>query len=237
MRALVTLSHGSRHPHAEAGVVALTRVAGELAGTPSFAAHLEFNEPDLTTTCVRLAEQGFTEAVVVPLLFTSAYHHKVDVPQAVEDARRESGLNVTLVESIGTGEDLAQLLAHRVLEEAPAGSHIALYSVGSSDAKANDAVSALATQVETLSGYSVTSIKATGSDKGCLQKLAESLECRFMHILPLFITDGLLLDRAWERMPVVAEFSRKRITHSQPLTTALADIVAARFAGASLASA
>lgn len=232
MRALVTLSHGSRHPHAEAGVRALTRVAGELAGTPSFAAHLEFNEPDLTTTCVRLAEKGFTEAVVVPLLFTSAYHHKVDVPQAVAEARRASGMKIALVDSIGTGADLARLLAQRVSEEAPAGSHVALYSVGSSDIAANEAVTALAAQVAALSGYQVSSIKATGSDKGCLSELAESLECRFMHILPLFITDGLLLDRAWERMPVVEQTARKRITTSQPLTTALADIVASRFATA-----
>lgn len=232
MRALVTLSHGSRHPHAEAGVCALTRVAGELAGTPSFAAHLEFNEPDLTTTCVRLADQGFTEAVVVPLLFTSAYHHKVDVPQAIDEARRVSGVKVVLVDSIGTGADLAQLLAAKVSEEAPAGSHVALYSVGSSDARANEAVTDLAAQVATLSGHNVSSIKATGSDKGCLQQLAESLDCRFMHILPLFITDGLLLDRAFERVPVVEQTAHKRITSSQPLTTALADIVASRFAAA-----
>lgn len=237
MRALVTLSHGSRHPHAEAGVVALTRVAGELAGTPSFAAHLEFNSPDLTTTCVRLAELGYTEAVVVPLLFTSAYHHTHDVPEAIAAARVASGIEVTLAASLGLEEDLAELMAQRIAIEAPCGAHVALLSVGSSDAEANAAVSRFAATVSEKSGNPVTSIKITGTDTSTIEDLAPAVSGKYIHVLPLFVSDGLLLDRVLERMPQAEKATFKRITHSLPLTTALAGIVAHRFTATVMASA
>ena len=83
MPALITLSHGSRHPGAAAGIERLTQATGL---RPARAAHLEFNEPDLTTAALELAQLGETEAVVVPLLFTQGYHQRVDVPRALADA-------------------------------------------------------------------------------------------------------------------------------------------------------
>ncbi len=82
MPALITLSHGSRHPGAAAGIERLTQATGL---RPARAAHLEFNEPDLTTAALELAQLGETEAVVVPLLFTQGYHQRVDVPRALAD--------------------------------------------------------------------------------------------------------------------------------------------------------
>lgn len=209
--------------------MALTRVAGELAGTPSFAAHLEFNSPDLTTTCVRLAELGYTEVVVVPLLFTSAYHHTHDVPKAIAQARAASGVVVTLAPSLGLGADLSELLTQRIHAEAPCGAHIALLSVGSSDAEANAAVSALAKDIAQRSGHPVTSIKITGSEKSTIEDLIPAVSGKYIHVLPLFVSDGLLLNRVFERMPHAEKALFKRITHSLPLTTALAGIVAERF--------
>lgn len=79
MPALITLSHGSRHPGAAAGIERLTQATGL---RPARAAHLEFNEPNLTTAALELAQLGETEAIVVPLLFTQGYHQRVDVPRA-----------------------------------------------------------------------------------------------------------------------------------------------------------
>ena len=41
MTALLTLSHGSRHPRAAAGIDRLTAAAGERLGVTARAAHLE----------------------------------------------------------------------------------------------------------------------------------------------------------------------------------------------------
>ena len=108
MPALITLSHGSRHPGAAAGIERLTQATGL---RPARAAHLEFNEPNLTTAALELAQLGETEAIVVPLLFTQGYHHRVDVPRALADAAQTSHLSLHLAPGLGTGEDLARAYA------------------------------------------------------------------------------------------------------------------------------
>ena len=110
MPALITLSHGSRHPGAAAGIERLTQATGL---RPARAAHLEFNEPDLTAAALELAQMGETEAIVVPLLFTQGYHQRVDVPRALAAASQTSHLSLHLAAGLGTGEDLARVLASR----------------------------------------------------------------------------------------------------------------------------
>ena len=95
MTALITLSHGSRHPDAAASVEALTRAAAELSGVPAVAAHLEFSAPTLEAAAQGLAARGEHEAVVVPLLFTEGYHQRVDVPAALDSAAASSCLLYT----------------------------------------------------------------------------------------------------------------------------------------------
>ena len=149
MTALITLSHGSRHPAAAPHVEALTRAAGELAGVPAMAAHLEFNEPTLEAVAQEMAQRGERDAVVVPLLFTEGYHQRVDVPAAINGASASTGLPLRRARGLGTGEDMAQLLAAQV----PAGADkVVVYSVGSSDEQANAAVAYLARRVGELTG-------------------------------------------------------------------------------------
>ena len=57
----------------------------EQANITAVSAYLDLAQPDLGAAVRRLAEAGHTRAVVVPLLFTEAYHATVDVPQTVRD--------------------------------------------------------------------------------------------------------------------------------------------------------
>ena len=50
-----------------------------------------------------------------------------------------------------------------------------------------------------------------------------------MHLLPLFVTDGLLLDRATRDLGRIQDATGSILTHSAPLTTDLSDIVASRY--------
>ena len=50
-------------------------------------------------------------AVVVPLLFTEAYHATVDVPETVRDVAESLPLELVVADILGTGDDVAQLLA------------------------------------------------------------------------------------------------------------------------------
>ena len=107
MTALITLSHGSRHPRAKEGIRALTEAAAEKLGVEWADAHLEFDRPTLAEAAAALSS---SRAIVVPLLFTRAFHAKVDVPAHLAEAREHCDL--TLAEPLGTGPDIALSLIH-----------------------------------------------------------------------------------------------------------------------------
>ena len=67
MTALITLSHGSRHPRAKEGIRALTEAAAEKLGVEWADAHLEFDRPTLAEAAAALSSP---RAIVVPLLLS-----------------------------------------------------------------------------------------------------------------------------------------------------------------------
>lgn len=199
--ALILLAHGSRHNHVTHALRDITdavaresRIAGRFG---VYVAFLDHAEPDLVQVSARLAELGYDRAVVVPLLFTDAFHSRVDVPAQVKETQDASGLTMSIARGLGTGDDLAAVLEQRFSRLVPeafnsgsgltAGSETngeasalvdgssawasettlgpgntpapvirVLYSVGSSDPAANDAVSRLAASI------GATSVAATG---------------------------------------------------------------------------
>ena len=241
MTALITLSHGSRHPAAAPHVEALTRAAGELAGVPAMAAHLEFNEPTLEDVAQEMAQRGERDAVVVPLLFTEGYHQRVDVPAAINGATASSGLPLRRARGLGTGEDMAQLLAAQV----PAGSDkVVVYSVGSSDEQANDAVEDLARRVGELTGCEAEAAYATRDARDARDAHARDVHASRSEnwnreagriapsshsevVMPLFVSPGLLLDRLAPHSDNPSTPQHRKVL--PPLGEALADIVSQRF--------
>lgn len=238
MTALITLSHGSRHPAAAPHVEALTRAAGELAGVPAMAAHLEFNEPTLEVVAQEMAQRGERDAVVVPLLFTEGYHQRVDVPSAIVSASASSGLVLRRARGLGTGEDMAQLLAAQV----PAGSDkVVVYSVGSSDEQANDAVAYLARRVGELTGCDAEVAYATRDARDAHARDAHASRGNSWNreagriassshsevVVPLFVSPGLLLDRLASHTDNPSNPQHRKVL--PPLGESLADIVSRRF--------
>ncbi|QRP97116.1 sirohydrochlorin chelatase [Corynebacterium sp. FDAARGOS 1242] len=228
MTALITLSHGSRHPAAAPHVEALTRAAGKLAGVPALAAHLEFNEPALEAAAQEMAQRGVRDAVVVPLLFTEGYHQRVDVPAAIDSAAASSGLTLRRACGFGTGEDMAQLLAARV----PAGADkVVVYSVGSSDEQANAAVAGLARRVGELTGceaeaaYATRDARDAHASRGKSRNRGASSQSEV--VVPLFVSPGLLLDRLAPHSDNPSTPQHRKML--PPLGEALAGIVSQRF--------
>ena len=97
-RPLIGLAHGSRHPGVGPTIEALVAAAGTMVGVPARAAYLDLIDPDLEAVATGLATEGFGRAIVVPLLFTSAFHATVDVPATVDAAARASGLHLLVAE-------------------------------------------------------------------------------------------------------------------------------------------
>lgn len=221
MTALITLSHGSRHPRARAGIRELTSAAARRLGVAGIDAHLEFDTPTLAGAARALRGP----AVVVPLLFTRAFHATCDVPEKLAAARGHAPL--TLAPGLGMGDDLAAVLAGRLLADAPADAHAVIYPVGTSDAAQAGEYVRLAESVEKQSSRSVSVVAATRGGPARITELAR--QRGDLHILPLFVTEGLLLNRARDAIPAIEAETGARVTCSGPLTTSLAGIVADRY--------
>ena len=259
MTALITLSHGSRHPQAVGLIDELSAAAANSAGVEGYSSHLEFNEPDLRTAVAEAIADGHKHMVIVPLLFTRGFHQKVDVPEqlaAVRQQAQRAGADVELADGLGTGAAMEELLSRVIARDAPAGAHVVLVSVGSSDHAANASVDKLARRVAArragvnqAGGHQsggISVVFATGPNR--LAELAQHHER--MHLVPLFVSHGLLLDRMYRQAEEInaaragavqtggapagaaqagaSAEQERRITYSQPLGTALAEVVAAQ---------
>lgn len=195
-------------------------------GLRALPAFLDLSEPDLNTAIRRArVESGFDEAIVVPLLFTEAYHATVDAPTAVGNAQQSTGVALRLAGILGMGEEV--LLA---LEDSAARAHIAaneailLYAVGSSRAAANEAVHDLARRWgERRVGPVWAGFGTVGGPTASELLARATREGRRIAVVPLFLAPGLLLDQiAGEALTIGAEVAA-------PLGAALAELVLQRY--------
>ena len=208
----------------------MTAVA-ELGRIPAGYAYLDLDEPDLDAAAATLAAAGHRRAVVVPLLFTVAFHATIDVPQAVHAAAEASGVELTVADILGTSNDVAELLTS-CLDDAgvAADSCVLLYAVGSSNAAANAAVVDLAARLEAhhLPGISRERPPVRAAFATCSPRPADVVD-ELSHpvaVLPLFLADGLLLD------PVRTLAAERGWTMVEPLGERAAGIVLDRYRAA-----
>lgn len=227
---VICLAHGSRHPASDAAVVDIADAVAGLTGGTVRAAYLDFSPSTLTTVTRLLAAEGHREAVVVPLLFTTAFHMTTDVPEAIAEATAETGVDLHLAGGIGTGEDLAELLAGRIAARHTAAS-LVLYSVGSSVTGANDTVAALAQDVGRRLGAPAHARVATGGPStgpdalaSCVEDAGTTGTGNPVAVEPLFICPGLLWDIAVDRLGELDV----PVSLGEPLGTAVAPLVVSR---------
>ena len=109
---LIGLAHGSRHPgrlRGDRGPARRDRPAGR--GIETRPAYLDLADagpgPRPPTPW---PPPGIRRAVVVPLLFTAAFHATIDVPEAVRGAAARSGVELVVADILGTGDDVVDLL-------------------------------------------------------------------------------------------------------------------------------
>lgn len=163
----------------------------EQAQIPALPAYLELAKPDLGAAARQLADVGHATAVVVPLLFTEAYHATIDVPETVGDVAKSLPLQLVVADILGTGDDVARLLV-RAMDDAGIDDHnsVLLFAVGSSKPEANEAVFDLAARLARGRRHPVRACFGT-----CAPGVADVLDGlpEPIAILPLFLAEGLLL--------------------------------------------
>jgi sirohydrochlorin ferrochelatase len=140
---LLAVAHGTRNP---AGVRAISRIVDLLrTRTPDLDVRLgwiELVEPGVPAVLSDLAPDR--EAIMVPLLLSSGYHDRVDLPAAIAATRPGTAHAAVL----GPDPLLAVALADRLAEAGyAAGDAVVLAGAGSSDP---DAVASVRSQAELL---------------------------------------------------------------------------------------
>jgi len=128
---LITVAHGTRNVAGNDTSRELTRLAAARLGVAGTASYVELSEPLFADVVADLDRP----AVVVPLLLSTGFHMRSDLPEAVTGA----GAPVTMGASLGPDPMLAQAQVARLVEAgATRGQRIVLVAAGSSDRDATD---------------------------------------------------------------------------------------------------
>lgn len=135
---LVTVAHGTRNLSGNEVARELTAAAALRLGGRAIASYVELSDPLFADVMKRLTEP----AVVVPLLLSTGFHMRVDIPEAAAEA----GVTVTLGRPLGPDPRLAQAQVARLVDAgAHRGQRVVLVAAGSSEEAATaDQLSAVA---------------------------------------------------------------------------------------------
>jgi len=204
--ALVALAHGSKDPRSAETVNALCeQVRGmrpDLRIEPAFLDHCE---PSPAQVFDRLVADGFDEIVVVPLLLTAAYHARIDVPAAVQEAAARHPLLRMRVSDVLGDDVLLDVLDRRVRSalkrnRARELDALVLAAAGSSDTRANASVTRLARlwgtrhRLPAIAAFASAAPPASGE----AVRRFRSEGRRHVAVGSYFIAPGFLPDRASE---------------------------------------
>ncbi|MFT4085173.1 MAG: CbiX/SirB N-terminal domain-containing protein [Nocardioides sp.] len=126
MTRLVVVAHGTRHRVGNRVAVEIAAAAGRRLGMPAVAAYVELCEPLLAD----LLAAGAEPTIVVPLLLSTGYHVRVDLPAAVAGAAGPA----TLAAPLGPDPLLAraQVVRLRAAGARP-GQPVTMVAAGSND--------------------------------------------------------------------------------------------------------
>ncbi|WP_405189616.1 sirohydrochlorin chelatase [Streptomyces anulatus] len=146
-RTLLLLAHGSIEPQAQEATRALARAVGQSAACPVEVAYLRHARPTAHQALHTLAEAGHSRVIVVPLLLTSAFHARVDLPMALADAPALPPLVTPVLGGSSTGPDerLVAALRRRLVDLDVEFDAVVVAAAGSSDSDACRSVTAMAT--------------------------------------------------------------------------------------------
>ena len=155
-------------------------------GASAHPAYLDLAEPDLSHGRRRPRHRRPSPAVVVPLLFTAAFHATIDEPRRRYAALRPIRGRAVMADILGTGDDVVELL-RACMAEAGVGPErsVLLFAVGSSTPAANEAVADLADRLAADRGGAGTGgvrHLRPARRKRCVAELDEPIA-----IVPLFL--------------------------------------------------
>ena len=149
---VVACAHGTIDPRGRAAVGGLVAAARQLRGGSGVRAAYVDVQPPTPSRMLRSLPPG--PVVLVPLLLSRGYHHRVDVTGA---ARERPGARVAA--PLGAGPDVVEVLALRLAEAAGVprpGDRLVLAAAGSSDPRVSAEIQAVAAALSELTGWAAS---------------------------------------------------------------------------------
>ena len=204
--ALLLVAHGSADPRAGATIRALARtVAAARPGVDVRVSFLDHAGPRPGEVLFALTKHGHRTAAVVPLLLTSAYHDRVDLPGVLESARAD-GLDLHAAQSevlgpVGgarTHPLLLRALRQRLGETGLDYDGVALVAAGTRDATARATVDVVAADLGTAIGLPCHAGFASASPvtAAVTVRRLRAEGCRRIAVAAYFLACGRLYDTA-----------------------------------------
>ncbi|MCY1140605.1 cobalamin biosynthesis protein CbiX [Actinoplanes sp. Pm04-4] len=191
--AVVLVAHGSRDPRAAAATSSLARAVRR--AHPSWDVHASYLDHAGPRPLDVLAGLPGRRAVLVPLLLTSAYHGKVDVPAVVEEA---AGLpvDVTLADVLGPSDALIDGMMRRL----PAADldAVVLAAAGTRDAAARETITWAADALSARLSVPCVAAYASASppDPGAAVRRLRAAGASRVGMASYFLAPGFLYDLA-----------------------------------------
>ncbi|MFE4512770.1 sirohydrochlorin chelatase [Kitasatospora sp. NPDC056783] len=228
--ALLLLAHGSLAPEAQESTRALARAVGSSLGGRVEVAYLRHTGPTARQALGTLSDAGHEQVVVVPLLLTSAFHARVDLPKALADPPARAPIVAPVVGGPTGVPDkrLVAALRRRLAELDVEFDAVVLAAAGSVDAAACSAVTAMASALGTALGLPCRAAfaSATAPTPGEAVERLRRAGARRIAVASYCFAAGLLF-----RVTVEASTAAGVVGVSQPLGDApeLVELVLERF--------
>jgi sirohydrochlorin ferrochelatase len=199
--------HGSREPASVEGFACIAAGLAPLLPDRPFAyGFMELAPPSLDAAIGLLAGIGATRILAVPGFLFAARHVQADLPRLLAAAAARYRIELHLGRELGLDERLVAALAERIADaEGSAGAAsrgataLVLVGAGSSHADANARLARLADRLAAEWGFGQATAafaSVTRPTVACAIEAATQDGFRRVLLLPWFLTEGSLLDRA-----------------------------------------
>ncbi|MET1058137.1 MAG: sirohydrochlorin chelatase [Nocardioides sp.] len=186
---LVTVAHGTRVAAGNRVATAITAAAGRRLGVPGRRSYVELSAP-LFSSVVRSLEQP---AVVVPLLLSTGYHVRSDLPQAV----RRASAPVRVARPLGPHPLLAEVMCLRLRGSgARQGDPVVLVAAGSRDPDASIDLASAGRMLQARWGAPVRVATLGGDGPSVADQVAAARAHGRVAVVPYLLAGGLLSRRA-----------------------------------------
>jgi sirohydrochlorin ferrochelatase len=194
---VVLVAHGSRDPRAAVATSALARAVGR--AHPSWAVRAAYLDHAGPRPIEALESLPVRDAVVVPLLLTSAYHGRVDIPAVLASAGALP-VSVSLAGVLGPSPVVSPHLVEALVRRLPAAEldAVVLAAAGTRDAAARstveDAANALSARLRLP--CTVAYASAAPPTAGEAVERLRAAGARRVGMAAYFLAPGLLYDNA-----------------------------------------